>query len=276
MTLLRWSLMKYIVWNLGKLTTFMHTNNGIIISHARLQHCCLLYRGKEFRTEYANISELRSVIPSCVNLMALTATVSPSKRKLIMKLLNLCEDETVIIEHSPNKKNIMYEVRKKPKDKESAFTIEVASCLINSLYAEDAFYVKTADGDVPVCQMYSASTTQAVKDKILPSFTNHGSVRIVVATIAFGMGLDAPNVRQVIHWGPSDSVESYLQESGRAGRDGDSSTAILYYDKKDVSTTSSISDTMKVYCGNTGYCRRKLLLKEFQTGELVRFFTLML
>ena len=116
--------MKYIVWNLGKLTTFMHTNNGII-SHARLQHCCLLYRGKEFRTEYANISELCSVIPSCVNLTALTATVSPSKRKLIMKSLNLREDETVIIERSPNQKNIMYQVRKKPKDKESAFTIVV-------------------------------------------------------------------------------------------------------------------------------------------------------
>ena len=173
-----------------------------------------MYRGKEFRTEYANISELRSIIPNCVNLMALTATISPSSRKLTMKMLNLCEGETVIIERSPNKKNIMYEVRKKPKDKESAFTslvdqvkkfgkaspktiifcrtykelTEVALSLINSLYAEDAFYIKTAEGDVPVCQMYSASTTQAAKDKILPSFTDiDGSVRIVVATIAFWM-----------------------------------------------------------------------------------------
>lgn len=215
--------------------------------------------------------------------MALTATISPSNRKLTMKMLNLREGETVIIERSPNKKNIMYEVRKKPKDKESAFTslvdqvkkfgkaspktiifcqtykelTEVALSLINSLYAEDAFYIKTAEGDVPVCQMYSVSTTQAAKDKILPSFMDiDGSVQIVVATIAFGMGLDAPNIRQVIHWGPSDSTESYLQESGRAGRDRESATAILYYDKKDVSTVSTISDTMKLYCGNTGYCRR--------------------
>ena len=112
--------------------------------------------------------------------------------------------------------------------------------------------------------MYSASTTQAVKDTILPFFTDtNGLIQIVVATIAFGIDLDAPNVRQIIHWGPSDSVEAYLQEYGRTGRDGDSTTAVLYYSQKDMSTISTVTDTMKLYCGNTWYCRRKLLLKEF-------------
>lgn len=226
--------------------------------------------------------------------MVLTATVTPSNRKLIMKSLCLHEDETVIIERLPNRKNIMYEVQKKPKCKESAFTelvaqikkswlsapktiifcrtykelTDISSCLINSLYEEGAFFVESSEGKVPICQLYSASTTQDVKDMILSSFTTtDGSVRVVIATVAFGMGLDAPNVRQVIHWGPSESIEAYLQESGRAGRDGESAHAILYYDQKDISSKSTVSDTMKMYCSNTGYCRRKFFLKEF-TSQL--------
>ena len=74
----------------------------------------------------------------------------------------------------------------------------------------------------------------------------------MVATITFGMGLDAPNVCQIIHWGPSDSLEAYLQESGRAGWDGENATAVLYYNTKDVSNISTVSDSLKLYCGNTG------------------------
>ena len=53
-------------------------------------------------------------------------------------------------------------------------------------------------------------------------------LRVVIATIAFGMGLDCPNVRRIIHWGPSNDVEAYIQETGRAGRDGESAEALLY------------------------------------------------
>ena len=109
--------MKYIAWNRGKFTIMLGTHifGGCMIT-------MLLYREKEIRTEYVNVSELRSIIPSYVYLMALTATVSPSKRKKIMKTLGLREDETVTIERLPNKRNIMYKVRKKPKEKEFVFT----------------------------------------------------------------------------------------------------------------------------------------------------------
>ena len=90
-----------------------------------------------------------------------------------------------------------------------------------------------------------------------------GAVRIILGTIAFGMGLDAENVRRIIHWGPSDNLESYIQETGRAGKDGLKSAAILYYNKSDISAKSSASDAMKVYCSNMGLCRRKLLLQDF-------------
>ena len=69
--------------------------------------------------------------------------------------------------------------------------------------------------------MFTACTTASVKERILQSFGSPSSIlRVVVATIAFGVGLDCPSVRRDIHWGPSADIEQYLQESGHAGRDG--------------------------------------------------------
>ena len=78
--------------------------------------------------------------------------------------------------------------------------------------------------------MFSACTHPAVKNSILQSLPDSGStLRVVVATVAFGMGLDCPNICRVIHWGPSSDIELYLQETGRAGCDGESAVANLYY-----------------------------------------------
>lgn len=77
------------------------------------------------------------------------------------------------------------------------------------------------------------------------------------------MGLNDPNIYQCIHYGPPESIEAYLQETGHCGRDRTPSSAVLYYSSKHVSGTSEVSDSMKGYCGNDGYCRRKLLLTEF-------------
>ena len=68
--------------------------------------------------------------------------------------------------------------------------------------------------------MYTACTRQAVKESILTSFCNpQSNLRVITATIAFGMWIDFPNVRQILHWGPANDIELYKQETGRAGRD---------------------------------------------------------
>jgi len=90
------------------------------------------------------------------------------------------------------------------------------------------------------------------------------TVIVVVATIAFGMGLDCPKIRRVIHWGPLSDIEQYLQETGRAGHDGQMAQATLYFTDMDL---GQIDDTsMKEYCRNTDTCRRELLLKNFDTS----------
>ena len=80
-----------------------------------------------------------------------------------------------------------------------------------------------------------------------------GTLCIVIATIAFGVGLDCPNVRQVIYLGSPSDVEDYLQQSGRAGQDGKSSLAVLYFSKKDFAFSSGTS--MNAYCVNEEKCR---------------------
>ena len=98
--------------------------------------------------------------------------------------------------------------------------------------------------------MFSACIHPDVKEAIIIGFsTPHSNLRVVIATIAFGMGMDSPNVRRVIHWGPSADVELHLQETGRAGRDMLPSQAMLYHGGEGV-IARNLSDGMKEYCAN--------------------------
>lgn len=119
-----------------------------------------------------------------------------------------------------------------------------------------------------IVDMFTACTLPSVKNNILECFTNPaGRLRIIVATIAFGMGLDCPNVRCIVHWGVPADVEAYLQETGRAGRDGNPAAAILYYGGLDLAGTR-VSDNMKEYC-KLKECRRQFLLKDFDKDGFV-------
>ena len=227
-------------------------------------------------------------MPEGVKVMSLTATATIKTRKAICKSVGLINP--VIISESPHKPNIKYIVQVNPPPIEETFAplIEevrryrqltdraIIFCRTYDSMTHIYLYFKNRLGkeilnpmsapdmaQFRLIDMFSACTQPDVKEEIIRSFSIPNSqLRVVIATIAFGMGIDCSNVRRIMHWGASDDVEQYLQESGRAGRDHLLAHAILYHKVPDV-VTRDLSEDMKEYCINKSVCRRTMLFKKF-------------
>ncbi|CAG2246678.1 unnamed protein product [Mytilus edulis] len=115
-----------------------------------------------------------------------------------------------------------------------------------------------------VIQMLRTWLCQALRNKILVDDMAdvNGNISLLFATEAYGMGADAPNIRRIIHYGPPTSVETYMQEIGRAGRDGLQSEAVLYFNNNDLGGNTPVREEVKQFC-RLKSCRRQFLCKHF-------------
>ena len=109
--------------------------------------------------------------------------------------------------------------------------------------------------------MYTRASTIEMKEKVLQSFTKivDCNLRIVIATSAFGMGIDCKDIRRIIHWGAPSTLEQYVQESGRGGRDGEMSESLMLYGN----IHRYVDKDVRLYATNKDVCRRKLLYQDF-------------
>ena len=200
-----------------------------------ITHIFSCNRGQTFRKEFTHLSELRSILSDRVHLMVLTATATTTTRKYIID--SLCMQKPAIVYLPLVKDNITYLVMDKPKAGISAAFQPISEALLNNReFGRILIFCHSYDEVIKMYQYFKASlgtnflnppgspdyvkyrvvdmftrcSHSSVKKKIIEQFTIPSTLRIVIATIAFGMGINCPDIRQVIHWGVPEDPEAYL------------------------------------------------------------------
>ena len=250
----------------------------------------LLVRGEDFRQVFKQLGELRAIVPANINMLALTATATKRLRTEICCTLGI--KNPVAVEVSPDKPNVrlacneftsisetLGPIAERLKIERTNLGRVIIFCkrrlLCSQIYSFFKYVLGLDFTEPPMTRiesptvpenhlvdMFTSGTHPCVKEVILKSFkSSTAPLRIVIATIAFGLGIDCTDVREVIHLGPPSNIEEYVQHIGRAGRDNKPSCALLLYGPGLMGNTTK---SLVEYCKRNDLCRRNFLFTDFE------------